>query len=268
MMCLGSAEWRALMREQFRKCIDLGADGALNDEIQHFRVWHFCFDKSHGHEYPGYIDSGACRLADELSALAAKEHEGPEPFLLAGEGQSDLIKRTHGLSYFRVFEGHVPVERYIDPAFPLMVSVVGFDDRESVNACLLYRYIMSYEPFDFRGELEDFPLTLEYGKKVDELRRRYREFLWDGEFRDTLGARVEVRGGLRCLYSVFKSAKSKRRAVVIANYNATDIDARVEWDAPVPGSGLDAVSPEEPEPRRCDGSVKIPPRSVIVVMET
>ena len=73
---------------------------------------------------------------------------------------------------------------------------------------------------------------------------------------------------MRCLYSVFKSAKSEKRAVVIANHNAASIDVKIERHAPVPGSGLDAVSPEEPEPRRCDGSVKIPPRSVVVVIET
>ena len=32
----------------------------------------------------------------------------------------------------------------------------------------------------FKGRLDDFPLTLAYGKRVDALR----DYLWDGEFRD------------------------------------------------------------------------------------
>jgi hypothetical protein len=287
MMCMSSAEWRKLMHEQFRKCIEVEADGALNDEIQNFRSWHFCFDKDHGHGYPAYIDSGACVLADELAEIAAAEHRGSEPFLLAGENHSDLLKLTHGLSYFRVFEGHIPAERYIDSRFPFMVSVVGFDDRESINACLLYRYIMSYEPFHFRGELDDFPLTMEYGKKVDDLRRRYREFLWDGEFRDVLGAMVDVDGGKvdsgACLYSVFRSRSSGKHAVVAANYSEAPIEARVVLgarDQPGINGGaqenarqgapptLAVVSPEEPDPRPCNGTVAIPGRSAVVVMET
>jgi len=27
-----------------------------------------------------------------------------------------------------------------------MTAVTGFDDRDMVNQCLLYRYVMSYEP--------------------------------------------------------------------------------------------------------------------------
>ena len=28
----------------------------------------------------------------------------------------------------------------------------------------MYRYVISYEPYNFKGRLEDFPLTLAYGK--------------------------------------------------------------------------------------------------------
>ena len=291
MMCMSSAEWRKLMHEEFRKCFKVGADGVLNDEIQNYRAWHFCFDKSHGHGYPAFIDSGACALADELAGIATKEHKGNEPFLLSGENHSDLLKLTHGLAYFRVFEGHVPVERYIDSEFPFMVSVVGFDDRESINASLLYRYIMSYEPFHFRGELDDFPLTIEYGKKVDDLRRRYREFLWDGEFCDVMGVKVEVDGHpvephtSPCLYSVFKSKAGGKRAVVVVNHNETPVDARVTLDTaqdaestdpgtstdpgeePATGAVFVSASPEHPDSRPCDGALTIPARSAVVVME-
>jgi hypothetical protein len=91
--------------------------------------------------------------------------------------------------------GHIPAIRYIDPFLPMMNWVYGYDDRENINTCLLYRYIISYEPSNFRGQLEECPLTLEYGKKVDALRKHFHAFLWDAEFQDTIGATVEVNEG-------------------------------------------------------------------------
>ena len=99
-----------------------------------------------------------------------------------------------------------------------MVAVTGFDDREMLNLILLDRYIISYEPYNFKGHLTDFPLTLDYGKKIDALRRKYKAYLWDAEFRDTLGASVNANGSHR--YSVFVTATGKR-AVVVVNRNST-----------------------------------------------
>ena len=42
---------------------------------------------------------------------------------------------------------------------------------------------MSYEPYNFKGHLDDFPLTMDYGKKMDALRCELRDYFWDGEFR-------------------------------------------------------------------------------------
>lgn len=275
MMCMSAPRWRKLMHEQFRTCLALGADGVLNDEIQNFRAWHFCFDRTHDHEFPAYIDCGAYALSRELEQIASAERDAEEPFLLAGENHSDLLKLSHGLSYFRVFDGHVPAERYTDSEFPFMVSAVGFDDRESLNACLLYRYIVSYEPFHFRGKLDDFPLTIEYGKKVDELRRRYHEFLWEGTFRDVLGAAVRRSGENHpvrpythpILFSVFRAADD-RIAVVLANHDegAARLEVEVdEWSERE--VNLVCASPESPQAVRCGRSVEVPARSALVIME-
>ena len=48
------------------------------------------------------------------------------------------------------------------PQMPLMTAISGFNDRNMINQCLLYRYIMSYEPYNFKGHLDDFPLTMDY----------------------------------------------------------------------------------------------------------
>ena len=130
----------------------------------------------------------------------------------------------------------------------MMIAVSGFNDREMINACLLYRFVISYEPYNFKGHLDDFPLTMEYGRKMDALRTRYKEYLWDAEFRDTLGAEVLVEGKPYANYSVFGRVGATRRAVVIANQSGhKGITATVQLTA---GdlAGLVMVTPGNPEP--------------------
>jgi len=77
----------------------------------------------------------------------------------------------------------VPQKRYTFPDRPLLTAVNGWDDRNMINQCLLYRYIVSYEPYNFHGWLSAIPKTMAYGGKMDALRTETREWFWDGEFR-------------------------------------------------------------------------------------
>jgi hypothetical protein len=106
---------------------------------------------------------------------------------------------------------------------------------------------------------------MEYGRKVDALRTRYKEYLWDAEFRDTLGAKVMVDGKAYPNYSVFGGDGEIRIAVVIANQSEHKaIEATVQWTGGKTGPLM--VTPENPEPQRSDGKVSIPPRSVVVLL--
>src|SRR5258708_26610483 len=127
----------------------------------------------------------------------------------------------YSLGYYRIGTGTRHALRYIDPQAPLMAAVRGFDARDEVNLALLYRYIISYEPYNFKGHVTDFPLTLAYGKKVAALRRKYKAWIWDAEFRDTLGASVSADGTHR--YSVFVGPTGKRAVVVVNLEAATSI---------------------------------------------
>ena len=79
--------------------------------------------------------------------------------LFAGEAPQDWLMQCYPVSYFRIDNGSHPVCRYIDSQAPLIVAVTGFDDREMLNLILLHRYIISYEPYHFKGHVGDFPLT-------------------------------------------------------------------------------------------------------------
>jgi hypothetical protein len=262
-MCMNSTEWQQEALAQVRHSLELDPDGLLLDECQwHGRNAFYCFDESHGHRIPGYNFGGDAYFERELRAIL--DRKNPE-LVLAGEGCYDLQYRHYTMAYHRTSANHLPGMRYIDPFLPLMNWAYGYDDREAINICLLYRYIISYEPRNFRGHLDEFPLTLEYGKKVDTLRRRYREFLWNAEFRDTVGATVTVNDQSHPLYSVFQTGTGDK-AVVIANH--TEATQQVIVVTPEATGQQTIVTPEEPEARLLDGAVALPPRSAVVVFCT
>ena len=252
--------YRDVATKEFEKILALGSEGWLWDEICHHAGMYYSYAPNHGYSPPGYIYGGDMPLAAQLRAAADKV--SPD-FLFAGEAPEDWLTQYFPCSYFRINAGSVAVCRYIDPQEPLMVAVTGFDDREMLNLTLLDRYIIEYEPYNFKGHLTDFPLSLAYGQKIDALRRKYKEYLWDGTFRDTLGATV-TSADSSPRYSVFVTAGGKR-AVVVVNMNfSAAMTARVEM--PNPGK-LVSATPEDPEARTTDGLLQVPPRSAVVVME-
>lgn len=251
--------YRDIATEEFEKILALGSEGWLWDEVCHHAGVLYNYAPGHGYTPPGYIYGGDMPLAAQLRAAADKVN--PD-FLFSGEGPEDWLMQYFPCSYFRINSSSVPVCRYIDSQAPLMVAVTGFDDREMLNLILLDRYIISYEPYNFKGHLTDYPLTLDYGKKIDALRRKYKAYLWDASFRDTLGASVTADGSVR--YSVFVTSDGKRAVVVVNQEWAKTVAAKV--DLPHPGRLLMAT-PEQPDAVPTSGRLIIPARSAAVVME-
>jgi hypothetical protein len=105
-------------------------------------------------------------------------------------------------------------------------------------------------------------MTLAYGKKIDALRRKYRAWIWDAEFRDTLGASVTSGGSHR--YTVFRTTAGKRTVVIVNQESARAIAATLT----IPNAGrLMSASPEQLDAQPVSGALHIPARSAIVVME-
>lgn len=259
-MCQASPLWRKRALEEFKKSVDLGASGILFDECQ----WHmsaYCFSNDHGHPVPGQVFSGDVPLIEGFRAIV-----DPEQFVFAGESPYDLELRTYDMSYFRIEHGFVPFGRYIAPFAPMSVAITGWNDRQMINACLLYRFSMSYEPRDFHGDLDEYPETMRYGRAVDDLRRKYRDWLWDAEFRDTIGANVTANGKPHDTFTVFRRSDG-RRAVVIANMSSTDsIDIEIGFAGLQPAEFI-VIALENLEPQKHSGKLNISPASVAVVLE-
>jgi hypothetical protein len=259
-MCFVDRAYLQVAANEFKKVVALKPAGFLYDEVCSHGPALYCFAPDHGHVVPSFVYAGDIPMGEVLDT---DTHHDPD-FLFAGEAPEDIVIQRYPLSYFRIGDGHTPVCRYIDPQAPLMVAVTGFDDREMLNRILMYRYIISYEPYNFKGRLGDFPLTLAYGRKIDALRQRYKRWLWDSEYRDTLGAKVTVGGAPHRLYSVFQTAAGERAVVVVNQEPDREIQARVEIPEP---RELAVVSPEEPDERPTAGAMAIPARSAAVVIE-
>lgn len=260
-MCFLAEDYLRLCEAEFAKILDLGADGFLFDECLHHSPALLCFDESHGHRPGGPVYANDNLLIERLSRIAAKR--APD-FLFAGEACYDREMAVYHLSYHRSESKlHLPVPRYSLPAAQYMTAITGFDDRNMVAQCLMYRYIVSYEPFNFKGRLGDFPLTLEYGKMMDALRTELRDYFWDGEFRHELGARVESGGKPYHPWALFTSAKSHKPGLVVANYEDEALEIRAEAE----GSALSTWRLiDDPAWQGFGGSIRIPARSCVVII--
>jgi len=243
--------------KEFQKILALGSTGWFWDELCHHDAL-YNFAPGHGYVPPGYIFAGDLPLSAKLRAAADKV--SPD-YLFGGEGHQDWL-----MQYFPVNEAGInaaPMCQYLDTKNTVVLAGVGgFDDREQLNMILLKRCVAQYEPFLYKGHLHDFPMTMAYGKKIDDLRRKYKAYLWDGAFRDNLGAEVSANGPHQ--YSVFLAENGKRAVVVVNPGSNNAITAKVSL--PNPGS-LGIVTPEQPDGKPTNGTVEVPARSVAVVIE-
>jgi hypothetical protein len=250
--------YRQIAENEFRKILALDSAGWLWDEVCHHNTTLYNFAPGHGYNPPGYIYGADLPLS---AALRKAADEASPDFLFAGEGPQDWLMQYYPVSEAGVADS--PICQYLDTKNTVILAGVGgFDDREQLNLILLKRCVIQYEPFMYKGRLRDFPLTMAYGKKIDDLRRRYKAYLWDGAFRDNLGAEVSANGPHQ--YSVFL-AENGKRAVVLVNPNS-EIAITAKVNLPNPGN-LIVVTPEQQDALPTTGMLQIPARSAAVVIE-
>jgi hypothetical protein len=262
-MCFLNEEYLALCESELRKILELGADGVLYDECQHHSPALLCFDENHGHRRGAPVYANDRLLIHRLRGLAAEYNS---EFLFAGEACYDWEMEVYHLAYFRTeSKTHSPLARYLLPESQFMTAVTGFDDRHMINQCLLYRYIISYEPYNFKGRLDDFPKTVEYGRKMDALRTELREYFWDGEFCHEAGAIVYEGAQRHHPYSVFRSYVDGKLALAVANYEETR-PISIEYEL-ANGELLHRYRlVDDSEWKETSTSIRIPPRSAAVIL--
>jgi hypothetical protein len=262
-MCFLSEEYLRVCNEEFKKTLELGADGILFDECLHHGPALLCFDPDHGHRYGAPVYANDRKLIQNFNRLS--QPANPD-FLFAGEACYDWEMEAYHLSYHRSeSKQHIPLSRYLLPEGLFMTAVTGFNDRNMINQCLLYKYIISYEPYNFKGHLNDYPLSIAYGKKMDALRTEMREYLWDGEFRHEVGASVTQDGKPHHPYAVFVSRRTGKKAVAVANYDEQNtIAVQVTLDDGQALSRYRLV--DSPEWQSAATGIILPPCTAVIVV--
>jgi hypothetical protein len=257
--CNMDAELRQNLCKEFQKVLDLGAAGMVFDENQHHAGVMLCFSPNHGHEVPGFNYRGALLLVRDFYELSRKQN--PD-FLFTGEGCYDIQSQYYA-TYTRQDYSQSPVLRYLDPDIPIACAVIDHRDFNHVNMCAALRYSISYEPRNFKGRLSEIPEVMEYGMKVDALREKYEDYLWNGIFSDTIGATVE---GSSIKYSVFTRRADGKKAVVVYNVDtekSNKATVRLEGSS----SELMIATPECQDLASFSGEVELNPQSMAVIIE-
>lgn len=95
---------------------------------------------------------------------------------------------------------------------------------------------------------------------------RYRAYVRDGKIRDDQDATGTANGKPYGGFSVFVHASGKRAAVIV-NESKQPIEAEVKFVGDS-RSALTCATPERPEARACNGSMTIPSRAAVLVMES
>ena len=259
-MCFGDGHYMEVCEEEFKKLRDLGADGMLFDECLHHTPALLCFDTSHGHRYGWPVYKNDRAFVERMR----RTENLRDDFLFSGEACYDFELEQYTLSYFRSRDkGHVALSRYMRPRAQLMTAISGFNDRNMIDQCLMCRYIMSYEPYNFKGWLHDYPDTVAYGQKMEALRTELRYWLWDGEYRDVCGAAVLTEDGRAHPNFARFQAADGTSALVICNYG----DAPLRVTASLAQGTLARWRTVDDETwRPVAGGIALPPRSAAVAL--
>ena len=266
-LCHSSEACRSWLLKEFDKIVDLNPSGILYDELSSDLL--VCFDPTHGHA-PGESNmKGTLKLSEAFYERVRERH--PD-FLFAGEGVLDPISQIYAVNYIRTSRGtwggphYTPAWKYMDSDMKFATCVIGYDDREMINQCLVQGHILNYEARNFKANTNEIPLTTAYGLKALRLRRRLRDFIWEGWYLDTVGARVECETqGAEILHSAFENRHTGKKAYVIANQSEVRADVKLVTD---PGHDLYTVHDmESDETVESRGAVSIPPRSLVVLVD-
>ncbi|GHT61973.1 hypothetical protein AGMMS50239_14120 [Bacteroidia bacterium] len=238
----------------------LWADGSIIDDNNHRNKTYFCFNPDHGHKVPEWIDKGTIKMDKEYTAQVKRDNKN---FVSLGYGFYDLQTTCYDGYYIQPSISGSPLHRYINPQTPIISSIDVRNARRDMNLCLRNRYNICYDLNFYGNQLKIYPQIVEYGRQIETLRNKYRDFIWEGEFNDTSEASVN---GDNIAYTVYTRKKDGKKAVVITNQHESE-SSSVKVSFMNPKTTLILASPESPEAVPCDGNITLKPQSAVVVIE-
>jgi len=168
-------------------------------------------------------------MLDTFKELLEKGRRVNPEFALASEIWIDRSLPYVDVSYTRMADIDMgsTAMRYTFPEWKPTVFGESPGDFNPMNNGMRYGMVWALAPRHYNDSL-DVPMQRPLSRYVSELiriRKQYRELLFDGRFRDTIGASVAGEADVR--YSVFEDKDGTARACVVVNYGDRPESAEV-----------------------------------------
>jgi hypothetical protein len=256
-------EYRKFLMDQYMQMIRDGAEGFQLDKTTALTMLDFnptlkiSPDKS--------LVDGVFGTFDEL---LKKGREINPDFSLASEIWIDRALPYVDVSYTRMgrIDMTSPAMRFTFPEWKPTVFGESPGDFNPMNNGMRYNMVWALAPRHYNDSLDD-PLQQPLSRYVSELiriRKQYRDVLFDGRFKDTIGASVS--GGKDLRYSVFENSDATERAVVEVNFGNEPESATVSL-AGDDGREVEVSAPFEADRKGAlPLTLSIPPNRCVVVV--
>jgi hypothetical protein len=207
-------------------------------------------------------------VLDTFKELLQKGRQINPNFSLASEIWIDRALPYVDVSYLRMgsMEMNSTAMRYTFPEWKPTIFGESPGDFNPMNNGMRYGMVWALAPRHYNDSLDE-PLQRPLSRYVAELiriRKQYRDVLFDGRFKDTIGGSVEGDKDVR--YSVFENTAATARAMVVVNYGDRPETAKVIM-AGADGRDVEIAAPFELDRKgKLPLSLTIPPRRCVVVV--
>lgn len=209
-MCPSAKPYQDLIVGRFEEVVDLGFNGLEIDKVADYGL---CYDENHEHR-PGEAFSKG--TSETLKRISENCRRHSPDFFISVEAAYPFLWPYANAGFFRLRDwDRSPICRYSFPEI-MMTSCIDQFDFQSVNNCLRVGYLMNIEIHNAHGNIRSAPKLGRYLKEIARIRNELGDYLWNGQFRDTVGANLS--GETRdVLFGVHIDRKSSKRAVVLMN---------------------------------------------------
>ena len=207
--------YRKLLMDQYLQMIRDGADGFQLDKT--ILIGTLDFNPALPVSPDKSLITG---VLDTFKELLEKGRQIKPEFALASEIWIDRTLPYVDVSYLRMGEIDMSstAMRYTFPEWKATIFGESPGDFNPMNNGMRYGMVWALAPRHYNDSLDE-PLQRPLSRYVAELiriRKQYRDLLFEGRFRDTLGASVTGEADVR--YSVFENIGATARACVVVNY--------------------------------------------------
>lgn len=257
-------DFRKLLLDQYVQLVKDGADG-------------FQLDKTNGVGWLDFnreIPTSPDRSLPEGVLTTFKEtleecRKVNPDFALASEIFWDRAFTMVDVSYVRMNDIDMgsPALRYTFPEWTSTICAERPGDFNVMNNGMRYGLVWAVQPRHYNDSMDNAltrPLS-RYVRELIRIRTEYKDILFFGRFRDTLGA--EVTAGENVRHSIFEDWQAKRKACVVVNYGNDEATATVSWSGGA-GKSVEILQPDQPNRKsRLPATLRLPPQTCAVIAE-